>query len=198
MLVASRGRRWCWWLAGVVSCGTRLRCWRLAEVVGGAGGWPSSTGLSAAVWAVVSQPAVVSGRSAHPGIAAPSCNGSVEHRRTVTQAAESVKNGDHSRSMAAIGFYLLSRTVFSAHPKSFLLSCCLTSTEARWPIRDGDRVGRGRESERLDRGNRPKKTGETVDRRQNNGSVKAVSPRHCPATCALRNCSFNCCAGQSH
>ena len=31
------------------------------------------------------------------------------------------------------------------------------------------------------------------------GSVKAVSPRpHCPATCALRNCSFNCCAGQSH
>ena len=73
-----------------------------------------------------------------------------------------------------------------------LLSCCLTSTEARWPIRDGDRVGRGRESERLDRGNRPKKTGETVDRRQNNGSVKAVSPRHCPATCALRNCYFNC------
>ena len=47
-------------------------------------------------------------------------------------------------------------------------------------------------------GNRPKKTGETVDRRQNNGNVKAVSPRHCPATCALRNCSFNCCAGQSH
>ena len=56
----------------------------------------------------------------------------------------------------------------------------LTSTEARWPIRDEDRVGRGRESERLDRGNRPKKTGETVDRRQNNGSVKAVSPRHYP------------------
>ena len=66
------------------------------------------------------------------------------------------------------------------------------------PIRDGDRVGRGRENERLDRGNRPKKTGETVDRCQNNGSVKAVSPRHCPATCALRNCSFNCCAGQNH
>ena len=79
-----------------------------------------------------------------------------------------------------------------------LLSCCFTSTQASWPIRDGDRVGKGRESERLDRGNRPKKTGETVDRRQNNGSVKAVSPRHCPATCALCNCSFNCCAGQSH
>ena len=82
--------------------------------------------------------------------------------------------------------------------RACLLSCCLTSTEARWPIRDGDRVGKGRESERRDRGIRPKKTGETVDRRQNNGSVKAVSPRHCPATCALRNCSFDCCAGQSH
>ena len=30
---------------------------------------------------------------------------------------------------------------------SCLLSCCFTSTEARWPIRDGDRVGRGRQSE---------------------------------------------------
>ena len=29
-----------------------------------------------------------------------------------------------------------------------------------------------------------------MDRRQNNGSVKAVSPRHCPATCALRNRRF--------
>ena len=77
------------------------------------------------------------------------------------------------------------------------LLCCFTSTEAGWPIRDGDRVGRG-QGDWLDRGNRPKKTGETVDRRQNNGSVKAVSPRHCPATCALCNCSFNCCAGQSH
>ena len=48
------------------------------------------------------------------------------------------------------------------------------------------------------RGYRPKKTGETVDRRQNNGSVKAVSPRHCAATCALRNCCFICRAGQSH
>ena len=34
--------------------------------------------------------------------------------------------------------------------KGFLLSCCFTSTaEARWPIRDGDRVGRGRESEEI-------------------------------------------------
>ena len=54
--------------------------------------------------------------------------------------------------------------------------------------RDG-LLGKGTTEWRLDRGYRPKKTGETVDRRQNNGSVKAVSPRHCPATCC-----FNCCA----
>ena len=41
-----------------------------------------------------------------------------------------------------------------------------------------------------------KKTGETVDRRQNNGSVKAVSPRHCAATSALRNCCFNAVLGR--
>ena len=57
----------------------------------------------------------------------------------------------------------------------------------------GGRGGReGTQEWRLDRGYRPKKTGETVDRRQNNGNVKAVSPRHCPATSALRNCCFNC------
>ena len=28
--------------------------------------------------------------------------------------------------------------------------------------------------------------------------IKAVSPRHCAATSALRNCCFNCRAGQSH
>ena len=75
-------RRWCWWLSGIVGCGTtsvvlvasrgRRWCWWLAGSsvvvpgVGGVGGWPSSCGLSAAVWAVVTQPAVVSRRSAHP------------------------------------------------------------------------------------------------------------------------------------
>ena len=50
---------------------------------------------------------------------------------------------------------------------------------------------------RLDRGNRPKKTGETVDRRQNNGTIVL---RRCPLaiaqrlSCALRICCFNCCA----
>ena len=29
------------------------------------------------------------------------------------------------------------------------LYCCFTSTEARWPIRDRDRMGRGRQSEGL-------------------------------------------------
>ena len=35
------------------------------------------------------------------------------------------------------------------------------------------------------------------DRRQKNGSVKAVSLRHCAATSAPRNCCFNC-KDQSH
>ena len=43
-----------------------------------------------------------------------------------------------------------------------------------------------------------RKTEEAVDRRQNDGSVKAVSPRHCAATSVLRNCCFGCCAGQGH
>ena len=45
-------------------------------------------------------------------------------------------------------------------------------------IRDGDMGGRG---ERV----KARKTEEAVDRRQNNGSVKAVSPRHCAATSVL-------------
>ena len=66
-----------------------------------------------------------------------------------------------------------------------LLSWCLTSTEVRWPIRDGDGVGRGRRSEGS--------TAETARKRPerlwtatSNGSVKAVSPRHCPATCTAQ------------
>ena len=50
-------------------------------------------------------------------------------------------------------------------------------------------MGGGGEDERVKARPRkpPEKTGETVDRRQNNGSVKAVSPRHCAATSALRS-----------
>ena len=43
----------------------------------------------------------------------------------------------------------LSGTFFQTLPDLVtpFLSWCFTSTEARWPIRDGDRVGRGRQSE---------------------------------------------------
>ena len=57
--------------------------------------------------------------------------------------------------------------------------------------------GEGAKEWRLDCGYPPKKTGETMDCRQNNGSVTAVSPRHCTATSAVHNCCFNCRAGQS-
>ena len=52
--------------------------------------------------------------------------------------------------------------------------------------------GGGTKEWRLDHGYCQKKTGETVDRHQNNGSVTAVSPRHCAATSALCNCCLNC------
>ena len=69
-------------------------------------------------------------------------------------------------------------------------------------IRDRDMVGWGvgGGGERVKARPRAptRKTEEAVDRRQNNGSVKAVSPRHCAAASVLRNCCFNCCAGQSH
>ena len=60
-------------------------------------------------------------------------------------------------------------------------------------IRDGDgRVAGDRVKARPRAPTR--KTEEAVDRRQNSGSVKAVSPRHCAATSVLRNYCFNCCA----
>ena len=65
-------------------------------------------------------------------------------------------------------------------------------------IRDGDWGwgGGGGGGERVKARPRAptRKTEEAVDRRQNSGSVKAVSPRHCAATSVLRNCCFNCCA----
>ena len=52
----------------------------------------------------------------------------------------------------ALNITSISVTVSTRWPSSHqqtrsLLSCCFTSTEARWPIRDGDRVGSGRQSE---------------------------------------------------
>ena len=58
--------------------------------------------------------------------------------------------------------------------------------------------GRGRKSEGLTvdtawkRPERPWTAARTME-----VLIKAVSPRHCPATSALRNCCFNCHAGQS-
>ena len=65
--------------------------------------------------------------------------------------------------------------------------CLLLGTGAGEGRTEGGGGKRAREW-RLDRGYRPKKTGETVDRRQSKESVKAVSSRHFPATSALRNC----------
>ena len=75
---------------------------------------------------------------------------------------------------------------FALHPQ----------TEARLLIGDGDGGGgggggrSGGGGRRLNHGYCPKKTGETMDHRQNTGSVKAMSPRHCAVTSALRNCCF--------
>ena len=63
----------------------------------------------------------------------------------------------------------------------FLLSCCLTSTEARWPIRDGDREGRGRQSECS--------TAETVRKRPERPWTTARTMevlRRCPLAIAQR------------
>ena len=62
-----------------------------------------------------------------------------------------------------------------------MLSCCLTSTEARWPIRDGDRVGRGRQSEGS--------TAETVRKRPERPWTAARTMevlRRCPLAIAQR------------
>ena len=63
----------------------------------------------------------------------------------------------------------------------FAFSCCFTSTEARWPIRDEDRVGRRRESEGS--------TVETVRKRLERPWTAARTMevlRRCPLTIAQR------------
>ena len=62
-----------------------------------------------------------------------------------------------------------------------LLSCCFMSTEARWPIRDVDRVGRGRQSEGS--------TAETVRKRPERPWTAARTMevlRRCPLAIAQR------------
>ena len=101
---------------------------------------------------------------------------------------------------------------------------CLTSTEARWliNIRDGDRGGRVRKSDgstadtarerperpwtaARERPERPDTARERPERPWTAAKTmtsfevfKAVFPRRCAATSALRNCCFSCRAGQSH
>ena len=82
-----------------------------------------------------------------------------------------------------------------SHPQRLPLPFCSTSTEARLLIRDGDGGGGGEGRVKARPRAPTRKTEEAVDRRQNNGSVKAVSPRHCAANSVLRNCCLNCCAG---
>ena len=74
VLVASRSRQWCWWLAGVVICGTTSvvlvasrgrQLWYPASVVLVAGRHQLGCLLRSGPWSL--KPAVVSGRSVHPG-----------------------------------------------------------------------------------------------------------------------------------
>ena len=75
------------------------------------------------------------------------------------------------------------------------LSCCLTSMEARWPIRDGDRVGRGRQSEGS--------TAKTARKRPESPWTAARTMevlRRCPLAIAQRlvHCAIDAVLGQSH
>ena len=75
--------------------------------------------------------------------------------------------------------------------------CCLTSTEARRPIRDGDEWEKGGQKSETSKQAPTRKTKVAVDRRQNE-NVKAVSIRSCAVTTAPRNCCPKCYAEQSH
>ena len=74
---------------------------------------------------------------------------------------------------------------------------CLTSTETRMFIRDGDKRGRGRKSEGSIAGANPEDQ-DALDRRQNNRMLSQCPLRHCAATSVPRNYCPNCCAEQSH
>ena len=59
--------------------------------------------------------------------------------------------------------------------------CCLTSTEARRPIRDGDEWGKGGQKSETSKQAPTRKTEAAVDRRQNNKML-----RQCPSGVAQR------------
>ena len=107
-MVASRGRRWCWWLAGVVSCGTAT------SVVLVAGHHHQGCLLRSGPWSInllwsrVAPLILLSQRQSWNG---------AEWSKDKTQVAESIK----WRPQQAYGsnqFYLFSRRQFSAHSKS--------------------------------------------------------------------------------
>ena len=64
------------------------------------------------------------------------------------------------------------------HPRTHFFSVALRPRKRGGLLGTGWGEG-GTKEWRLDLEYRPKETGESVDRRQNNGSIKAVSPRHC-------------------
>ena len=74
---------------------------------------------------------------------------------------------------------------------------CLTSTETRMFIRDGDKRGRRRKSEGSIAGANPEDQN-AMDRRQNNRMLRQCPLRHCAATSVPRNYCPGCCAEQSH
>ena len=82
------------------------------------------------------------------------------------------------------------------------VECWFTSTETVRTITDGDRrlgggVG-GRKSEGSTADTARKRPERAWNAVRTMEVLKAVSPRHCPATSAPRNCCFSCRAGQSH
>ena len=80
------------------------------------------------------------------------------------------------------GFFQVFACIYTSETLFYsLLSCCFTSTEARWPIRDGGRVGRGRQSEGS--------TAETVRKRPERPWTAARTMevlRRCPFAIAQR------------
>ena len=75
--------------------------------------------------------------------------------------------------------------------------CCLTSMEARRPIRDGDEWEKGTEEQNLETGTNPEDQGcdGPLPEQQD---VKAVSVQQCAASTAPQNCCSNCYAEQNH
>ena len=76
--------------------------------------------------------------------------------------------------------------------------CCLTSTEARSPIRDGDEWEKGDRRVKPRNRRQPRRLQGCRGPPPEQQNVKAVSVRRCTATTAPRNCCPNCYAEQSH